>query len=105
MKYRYNNSTKSYDAELNVTDKVECNSTKPNRTISCVNNMFHGLSECEIFTVHINHNSCSSYKELKLEVPPGKYPLISICIFTKTVQLFVVCFLAATGISQVREQG
>ncbi|XP_014684789.1 receptor-type tyrosine-protein phosphatase C isoform X3 [Equus asinus] len=100
VNYSYNNSAKSYDAELNVTDKVECNSTEPNGYISCVNNMFHGLPECEIFTVHINHNSCSSYKEFKLEVPPDpeKFQLVdcvenekantSICLTWENVTYF-----------------
>ncbi|XP_070458535.1 receptor-type tyrosine-protein phosphatase C isoform X4 [Equus przewalskii] len=70
VNYSYNHANQSYDAKLNVTDEVECNSTEPNGYISCVNNMFHGLPECKIFTVRIYHNSCSSYKEFKLEVPP-----------------------------------
>ncbi|XP_046535340.1 receptor-type tyrosine-protein phosphatase C isoform X2 [Equus quagga] len=100
VNYRYNHTNQSYDAELNVTDEVKCNSTEPNRTISCVNNVFHGLPECKIFTVYIYHNSCSSYKEFKLEVPPDpkKFQLVdcvenekantSICLTWENVTCF-----------------
>lgn len=46
----------------------------------------HGLQECEKKNINISLPLCYSPFEYLLEVPPGKYQLISVRAFTATLQ-------------------
>uniref|UniRef100_A0A8C0KG60 protein-tyrosine-phosphatase n=1 Tax=Canis lupus dingo TaxID=286419 RepID=A0A8C0KG60_CANLU len=66
----------SFVAKLNVNDTVNCD--------QCKKNEISNLKECENLNITISHSSCDSpNKTLTLEVPPGKYKLVSICIYAK----------------------
>lgn len=74
----YDYEANSFTAKLNVSGEVEC------KNPTCSNNTIPNLAACEYENVTISHSSCvPPYKFLKLDVPPGKYKLVSICIFTK----------------------
>lgn len=78
MKYRYDYGSNSFIAKLNVSDDVKCENA------ICEMNEIHNLPACENKNVTISHTSCDPpNKIIELDVPPGKYKLVSICIFTK----------------------
>ena len=80
MEYHYNIVNKLFDAKLNVND----NDTVSCENATCEDNKIADLTECLQMNVTISHNSCGlPNKALTLKVPPGKYKLASICIFTK----------------------
>lgn len=63
--YVYDNGNRSFRAELNVTDKLNCT------PISCTNNTIFNLEACYITSVNITDKSCNSApKNLTLHVPP-----------------------------------
>lgn len=87
MEYHYDNKDGSYKAKLNVSDQVNCEKA------TCSKNEILNLTECENKNVTISHNSCGTpNKILNLEVPPGKYKLVSICIFTKQYNSMCLSF-------------
>lgn len=80
MDYEYDYEDKSYRARLNAKDNVNCTNA------ACVKNVLRNLTECEHKHITIYNNLCAEpYKNVMLDVPPGKGSLISSCIFTKTV--------------------
>lgn len=77
MEYHYKENN-SFEARLNAADSVSC------ENVTCENNTIYNLTECSHASFTISHESCVGPKKiLTLEVPPGKYKLVSICIFTK----------------------
>uniref|UniRef100_A0A8C5ZDL7 Receptor-type tyrosine-protein phosphatase C n=1 Tax=Marmota marmota marmota TaxID=9994 RepID=A0A8C5ZDL7_MARMA len=78
VNYKYDKNNKSFTAELNVPDDVLGD-------LKDYKSKFQGLQGCENYIFNLSHNSCTTpLKLLKLEVPPGKYQFISICIFINT---------------------
>uniref|UniRef100_A0A8C0QZR3 Receptor-type tyrosine-protein phosphatase C n=1 Tax=Canis lupus dingo TaxID=286419 RepID=A0A8C0QZR3_CANLU len=74
----------SFVAKLNVNDTVNCD--------QCKKNEISNLKECENLNITISHSSCDSpNKTLTLEVPPGKYKLVSICIYAKKYNSIICC--------------
>lgn len=103
--YLYNNKTKLFTAKLNVNENVECTNNNHTHNI-CTNNEVLNLPECKEMIVFVSHNSCTDrHKELKLDVPPGKYQFISFHKFIKSVHFRVWCSPLVTGTGLVREQG
>uniref|UniRef100_A0A8C5Z9V8 Receptor-type tyrosine-protein phosphatase C n=1 Tax=Marmota marmota marmota TaxID=9994 RepID=A0A8C5Z9V8_MARMA len=82
VNYKYDKNNKSFTAELNVPDDVLGD-------LKDYKSKFQGLQGCENYIFNLSHNSCTTpLKLLKLEVPPGKYQFISICIFINTAYKF-----------------
>lgn len=79
MHYVYNNESETYNATLSDENGNPFKSEEP----------LHGLKECEKKNINITHPSCYLPFKYLLEVPPGKYPLISVRAFTATLQFCV----------------
>lgn len=100
MAYGYDNGTRSFQAKLNVSDKLTCS------PVPCANSTIFKLAACNVTSVTISDKSCSApFKRLTLYVPPGKYKLITTCTFTKTGCFHVWCRPRVAGTRHVREQG
>ena len=83
MEYYY--EPNSFVAKLNVNDTVNCD--------QCKKNEISNLKECENLNITISHSSCDSpNKTLTIEVPPGKYKLVSICIYAKKYNSMCLAF-------------
>uniref|UniRef100_A0A4X1SQD4 protein-tyrosine-phosphatase n=1 Tax=Sus scrofa TaxID=9823 RepID=A0A4X1SQD4_PIG len=72
--YTYNENSKTYSVMF--ASDVQCDSQ------DCAK-MLQNLQECEHRTVNLSHSSCvPPFKQILLETPPGKCPLISACVLT-----------------------
>uniref|UniRef100_A0A8C6ES60 protein-tyrosine-phosphatase n=1 Tax=Marmota marmota marmota TaxID=9994 RepID=A0A8C6ES60_MARMA len=92
VNYKYDKNNKSFTAELNVPDDVLGD-------LKDYKSKFQGLQGCENYIFNLSHNSCTTpLKLLKLEVPPGKYQFISICIFINTNDCSVSYFSDEKGV-------
>lgn len=82
--YTYNENSKTYSVMF--ASDVQCDSQ------DCAK-MLQNLQECEHRTVNLSHSSCvPPFKQILLETPPGKCPLISACVLTThSAILHVAC--------------
>ena len=75
MSYVFNKDSKTFTATLDVKEECgppECEKQHP------------GLSACETKSINMSHSSCEPPFQYRLEVPPGRRQLLSICVFTTT---------------------
>lgn len=81
MDYTWNKNNDTFTATLDVKGK-ECEPPGCEK-------QHRGLPACGAKAINISHPSCEPPLAYRLEVPPGKCQVLSICVFTTTARFCV----------------